>query len=372
MSHYSVLVCLPADTPLLDLEKHLDAVMARWDENRAVPRYRDYEEGDPAAYWWVGSLRRDREGLMRMQKDGREATRERLIDEFRAKASDWERETPEEKVDKEIADFEWSERFDLGQTPTWAQVAEAYNAKWHPGNEVATTDDDSDSERLLIDEDGRAYTWSTRNPEAKWDYWRIGGRWREYFVARENGAGLVTSKRSWDSPPEGPVLDRLRVDGGPVGLLDFATMRDERAERDLRKYDRWQEIVAEHGAPPAWRDLYGLVDLKEIDIEEARRRYNTHPAIRAAREAEIDTWDQSIEEAYGTSREEFERLARLAAVPGYALVTLDGEWKAPGRMGWFGMSSDEAGEREGYWLDANAYLEALDPGVLVVALDCHI
>lgn len=368
MSHFSTLVCLPADTELSKLEDVIGSVMERWDENREVPEFRDYEEGSPDEHWWAKVLKRDGE------KFGT-ATYESELTEARKRQRSYDRETPEERAQKELRDIEeargWIEKFGAGPW-TWAQVAEAYNARFHPGNEVATTDDDSDNERLRIDDEGRAYTFSTRNPEAKWDYWRIGGRWRNYFIARRAGAGLITSARSWDSPADGPVLDRLRVDGGPVGLLDFEAMREEWADKRVGGFDTWQAIVDKHGRPPAWRDLCGLVDLKELDIDEARRRYNTHPAIKAAREADIDSWGESLEETYGTTREEFIRLARLEAVPGYALVTLDGEWMAPGRMGWFGMSSDEAGEREAYRIEANRYLEALDPGVFVVALDLHI
>jgi hypothetical protein len=64
--------------------------------------------------------------------------------------------------------------------------------------------------------------------------------------------------------------------------------------------------------------------------------------------------------------------ARRAAVPGYALVTLEREWVAPGRMGWFGMSSDGPGEKTGYHIAVNAYLDALDPNAYVVLVDCHI
>jgi len=369
MSHFGTLVCLPADTELPDLEKTLDALMARWDENREVEQYRDYETGSPDEHWWARALRRDAErfGV---------ATYESELVDARAWFAErsWERGTPEERAEKEMRDIDeahaWVQKFGTGPW-TWEQVAEAYNARFHPGNELAQAGDDSCSERLLVDEQG-AYTLSTLNPERKWDYWRIGGRWRNYFIAREAGPNLITSERSWDSPAEGPMLDRLRVDGGPIGLLDFDAMRDEWAEKQLARFDQWREIVAEHGEPPAWRDLLGLRDLGEMDMDTARRTYNSHPAIAAAQKADLSGWGEGPEEEFGTTREEFERLARLAAVPSYALVTLDGEWMAPGQMGWWGMSTDEAGEREAYRIEANRYLESLDPSVLLVVLDLHI
>jgi hypothetical protein len=378
MSHFGVLVCVPSSVGTKGMGEFLNDRMDRWDENREVSLYRDYEEGSPTEYWWVRSLKRDIEGLRRMEIDGLEATRARLVRQFAAEASAWDRESPERKAAKEIADFEWSRAHDLGESPSWAAVAAAYNAKWHtlepgapdpvPGN---VPDDEVCRERMHVDEEGRAYTWSTRNPEAKWDYWRIGGRWREYFIAREYSPFLVRTSKDWDSP-DTRSDGRIWCDGGEIGALDFDAMRDVEAARRLAQYDQWRQIVGAHGNPPAWADLTGLVDLKELSIEEARHRYNGHPAIKAARDADIAGWSEGPEEMYGTTREEFERLARLATVPSYALVTLDGEWVAPGEMGWWGMSSDGPGEREGYRIAVNKYIDSLSPKTWLVVLDCHI
>ena len=78
-----------------------------------------------------------------------------------------------------------------------------------------------------------------------------------------------------------------------------------------------------------------------------------------------------ITEFSGTEKLYVER-SRARAVPGYAVVTADGRWMAPGKMGWFGMGSDEESDRIGYWEASNAYIEALPDDAWLVALDCHI
>lgn len=354
MSHFSTLICLPADTELAKLEDVIGAVMERWNENREVEPYRDYEEGAPEDSTAIWAIRTN-------AKHHREGTGVKRYDpKFLGWASSRSNETPEEQRAKFAADAEVEATFP--DVITWEFAARFTNEKYEYAPDH--------SEYLHVDDDGRAYTWSTLNPERKWDYWRIGGRWRDYFIATEwPDERLITSDRGWDSPTE---RKRWGCDGGPRGLLDFDAMRDTWSGKRVEAFDQWQVIVDKHGQPPVWRDLCGLVDLKELGIDEARRQYNAHPAIKAARDADIDSWNDSLEEMYGTTRDEFIRLARLEAVPGYALVTLDGEWMAPGRMGWFGMSSDEAGDREAYRIEANRYLEALDPGVFVVALDLHI
>jgi|SRR6187549_1417081 len=191
MSHFSVLICLPGSTPLEKLDDEIARRMERWDENRDVESYRDYEEGGAEDYWWVSSVRR--------------------------------------------------------------------------------------------------------------------------------GAKEVT----------------------PI-------------------------------ATP-WPDFVSLAQLGDITWDEARRRYREQPRIAAAMKLDELAWGDCPVVRFMSGREEYVAEARKGAVPGFALVTLDEEWIAPGRMGWFGMSSDGPGERSGYNSAVNAYLaDKLAADDFVIALDCHI
>lgn len=363
MSHFSVLVCVPAGTDPAKLDDYLTDVTARWDENRDVEPYRDYEDGSADGYWWVASVRRGAEhhrngtGL-RPHNPG---------------ALGWSshgpvKETPERQRAAFAEAAKWAER--LGDNPTWETVVRCYNELYHPGNEVAVAGDTSDSERLHYDaETGRAYTVSTRNPESMWDYWRIGGRWKDYFVYREQVPGLIWGERSWDSPEATPARER-RCDGGPISGLDFEALRSAAALDASGRYDRWEEITATRPPATAWEHFAGLADLGELTWDEARRRYNGQPAIAAA--AKEFGWGGCPVAEFLPPREEYVAEARRGAVPGYALVTLDREWMAPGRMGWFGMSSEEPSERSAYRVAVNQYLEQVGPATILVVLDCHI
>jgi hypothetical protein len=312
VSHFSVLVCLPEadDFSVSALEKRLTDVMAPWDENREVDEYRDYETGAAADHWSV--------------KSSREAG---LIS---------------------------------AEVPSWADVVAAHNARYG-----------SDSERLYLDEEGRAYNLTTRNPEAKWDYWRIGGRWRGYFHVAQRGPGVVYSDRSWDSPAEDFSPDRC--DGGRKRQLNFESMRADAAVKANERYDRWEEISAYTPPARAWADVVSEVEVGTLTIEQARNLYHNQPRIRAAKSTKLDHgWGECVVSEFLPGRDEYIAEARLGAVPGYALVTLEGQWLAPGRMGWFGMSSDESGDRNAYRIAANRYLEDLAPDRIVVVLDCHI
>lgn len=364
MSHFSVLVCLPSDTELSQLEEKLAEVMAPWDENMTVTAYRSYEDGSPEDFWFVSSARRGAE-------HHREGTGIKPYDpKFHGFSTVRTNKTPDQQRAEFAEDAALNEL--LGEQPTWETVVKLHNEKYHPGNELATIDDDSDSERLYYEaESGRAYRMSTYNPESKWDYWRIGGRWRDYFVAKAKVSGLVNARRDWDSPAEAPD-DLPRCDGGRIADLDFEAMRAAAAVKANARYDKWEAICAATPTAKSWSHFYGLVDVKEIDIDTARRQYRDQPRIQRANQDDEFRWSQCPVEEFLTTREEYVAEARSGAVPGYALVTLKGEWVAPGRMGWFGMSSEGAGERSGYRIAVNTYLDELDPTTLLVVLDCHI
>jgi hypothetical protein len=288
----------------------LDAVMAPYDENLEVGPYRSYEEGGPAAYWGTESLRRDA-GL-----------------------------NPDDS------------------TLTWAQVAEAHNRHW------------DDSEPMLVDEDGSAYAMSTRNPQSKWDYWRIGGRWGGYFPYRDGFADRVLKpERNWDSPES--VAPR-HCDGGPKLALDLNALREEKALEARIAYGEWQKLAA--GLPDAlpWSAFTDNISPGSgYTIEQAREEYHAQALIKAVNDSDFRWYDDPVAH-FGKPESLYVEHARAKAIPGYATITLDGRWMAPGTMGWFAVSDDEEGDRIGYWEAANAYINSLDDAAWLVVLDCHI
>lgn len=391
MSHFTVTVCLPADSDQ-SIDERLADVLARWDENVSVAPYKSFEDGGPAEYWWVRSVRSGADSHAALTVKGAEGlARERIGSKLAADAiesHDWTRATRvvEEKRPEWAEDAAWAER--LGQNPTWEDVVKLYNEKYHPGNELAipceVDPDEVDTERLHFDEEtGRAYTWSRYNPDSKWDWWVIGGRWRNKFHAKPGvqASALILSdphyteqyiKNEADRPQKWAPNKGLRCDGGPKGLLDFESMRDEKAAEANALFDKWEAICA--GTPHAepWSHFRGLFELGELTIDQAREQYHAQPRVQACRDDEDLKWRDDVVAEFFSGRDEYVATARRDAVPGYALITLDREWVAPGRMGWFGMSTDEGADREVYKAKANEYLESLADDVLIVQIDCHI
>jgi len=298
-----------AVTVCIEHPDNLEAVMAPYDENLEVEPYRSYEEGGPAGHWSVSGSRKA--GLLGADDSAL----------------------------------------------TWAQVAEAHNKRY-------------DDEPILLDGDGRAYAMSTRNPQSKWDYWRIGGRWGGYFPYRAEFADRVLKpERGWGSPES---ISPRHCDGGPKAALDLAAMRDRKAAEARVRYGEWAKLAAKHPGALPWSVFAdNISDGTGYTIKDARKAYHEQPLIQAIRDTDFRHYDDPVAE-FAKPEALYAEHARAGAVPGYATVTLDGRWMAPGTMGWFAVSDDEEGDRIGYWEAANAYIESLDDAAWLIVTDCHI
>jgi hypothetical protein len=391
MSHFSVVVCLDdkdgklakaagvaargfpdgKDIPAFGgnegvlrrvIEARLTDVLAPFDENLEVEPYRDYEDGSPAEYWWVTSVRRGAESHRQLQEQGAEALAlERIIKhagrEPRVMAMAVEAVT--EHADGWAEDFSWSEK--LGNEPSWADVARLCSEKYGS---------DEDETPLLVSEDGsHAYTMSSRNPQAKWDYWRIGGRWGGYFpYHQKHAAKVIATERGWDSPE---TVKPLHCDGGPKSALDLAALRKEMAEQAAKTYAEYRAVVA--GTPEAlpWSAFADNISEGGYTIDQAREEYHSQPRVQALSDSDFRYHDDVIAE-FAVDEKVYVERRRAQALPGYATVTTDGQWTAPGRMGWFGVSTDSTDDRAGYYEAANAYVDALPDDAFLVVIDCHI
>lgn len=389
MSHFTVLVTLPPDTDPATIQDAVAGALAPYDENREdIEPYRAYEEGNAVNHWFARALRRDLEGWTRIQEIGEDAVRAELIERFTPGYDPrWSLRdnSPSVRAAQEISDYHAAVALKdvLTEDITWETVARLYNEKYHmdvPGRDLLIpgncAPEDIDREWLHIDDEGRAYTWSMNNPVGYWDWWIIGGRWQRTLLAMPDVPhnSLVWGRPGAFGKSDAPSIHTtggLWCDGGRIRDLDISGMRLDMANKELDRFEAWEKITNEHGTPPAWSELVAKVDAGELSIETARTLYNGHPAIQAHRDTDI--FGPCPVDEYGIGRDAIVERAALSAVPGYALIDLDGKWIAPGKMGWFGMSSDSEEEKAEYQRFVNRYLELdIDPESFVVLVDCHV
>lgn len=186
------------------------------------------------------------------------------------------------------------------------------------------------------------------NPNDRWDWWTIGGRWRGFFPAK----------------PDGHKRDQLRV-----SQVDFDAARDNAEDEAVALFSRWERLVAEHGRAKSWGEC--LAD-HPGDIDAARDAYNSQPLVRVVKTDEgmgfrMGCWVTDL----GYDREAYVTKQRNAALVPYAIV-YKGKWTARGEPGWWVASSvDTVSEAE--WCEQVARLyDDLPPDTLLTLVDCHV
>lgn len=190
----------------------------------------------------------------------------------------------------------------------------------------------------------------THNPNAKWDWWVIGGRFTGDFLVRADLQDcIVSSDRSEgdsDRAPEGYKF----VDGARKKDICWDLMKQLAVEAVEKGYRMCVEAFET-------KNLKGFGPLTSI-VDEG-----------------ICSWGAMLYRK-GETLEEYK--ARNGATDvdqymlrAYAFVDRNGDWAGSGDMGWFGISSNDKDER--VWKDELQKLmsEAQDDDY-IVSIDCHI
>ncbi|MEE2040121.1 hypothetical protein Q8791_23160 [Nocardiopsis sp. CT-R113] len=232
----------------------------------------------------------------------------------------------------------------------------------------------SDYEDMEVHEDTtgdkvRYYTVVTYNPNSKWDWWIIGGRYAGKWATNSPGhPDLLTATPAWNTPRD---MLTGTVNGGPKKLLDLDESRTRVSSQAATEWDAFHRIADKHPGSFGWSHFYGKVS-DTYPIDQARTDYREQPLWSALEGTEFDLRMGCPVDEYAVDRAVYIDRHRARANVGYALLTLDGEWIAPGDMGWFGMSSDDQSDRDAYYERANAYIDSLDGDTYLIVVDCHI
>ena len=164
------------------------------------------------------------------------------------------------------------------------------------------------------DKEGNIY--STYNPDSKWDWYQVGGRWSGHLKLK-------------------PSCEYECADEAYVHEVDFSD--------DLEEYLyalRFWDVVVD-GKPQK--------DGEEIFSFYGPKYYLDYYGDRETYARRVSQW-----------------IVR-------AVVTPDGVWHEKGEMGWFGCSS-ESPEEAGDWDDhfKERFIDTADPDWVITIVDCHI
>ena len=172
------------------------------------------------------------------------------------------------------------------------------------------------------------------NPNARWDWYCVGGRWCGQLKLLEGRKGWYGSDYS---AAEREKLEQGRCDSARVADCDFSSDQ-EVYEKALRFWDV-------------------VVDGMPVTEEEKNTFFSIYKP-------------EYYRHQYG-SRENYAR--NQADFLTYAFVTPDGEWHETGHMGWWGMDDATAESRDAYNKAFEAFLaEAKEQNLMITIVDCHI
>ena len=164
----------------------------------------------------------------------------------------------------------------------------------------------------LYDDDGNEL--STYNPNAKWDWYSIGGRFSR-LITMENGE---------------------RTNSCKIKDADFSYVDRESYDEALRF---WEVVIDGKPLEKGEKQPFSLYK-KEYYIER-----------------------------YGT-KEEFAKSSSNFGT--YAILTPDGVWHEPGKMGWFGVSHATIEAEREWEKHYQEILNTANPEWTITIVDCHI
>jgi hypothetical protein len=231
----------------------------------------------------------------------------------------------------------------------------------------------------IVDEQGNVIkTIDRTNPNAKWDWYSVGGRWNGHFKLKPLGVGVVGEPglQSMNEDYEHPGEDRADI--LMKGDIDVEGMRNEAGDKAADRWDRFHAIIAGLPEPITWKQMQekhqtGETDedgKPKTDWEAARTEFHAQPAVLALRNSkDRDAIWWEVDD-YMVPREQFVKEARDYAIGTFAVVK-DGQWYQRGKMGWWAAVSDEKDKNE--WIRQFTELfDSLPDNTMLTVVDCHI
>lgn len=241
--------------------------------------------------------------------------------------------------------------------------ADYHGHKLIKAGDTPDTDDEHKFGYVLLDEAGGiAKAIRRTNPNCKWDWWQLGGRWSGFLKLKPGAAGAIGRRGLMGSHAnDGPGY----ADQARRGDIDFAGMRDAAGVTAGMLWDKAHALTG--GA--TWED-WESVRTRLTNIDEARDFYHAQPAVKALKEGDRDAFGWDLDDTLSGPRDAFVAAARDRAITTWAIL-YRGEWSEKGSMGWFGMSSGDM--RQGEWNRLfNELIDGLPEDTLLSVVDCHI
>ena len=226
------------------------------------------------------------------------------------------------------------------------------------------------------DPDGKYFQHT--NPNAKWDWYQVGGRWSGFFKVK-NAAEAGHGERSWTNRDEASTPDYADIT--TKGNIDLITMQADIREERMTAFDQLLLAMGDTD-PVSWTELRDGIDADGGNVDDAREAYKNTPFRKAISAYEMEHhvsiggfMGSVYEDFYlhlplNQARVRYVETGVMNVVTPYAFVK-DGKWVERGEMGWWGMSSNEK-DKDAWAVEFYKMFNALPDDTLITMVDCHI
>ena len=176
------------------------------------------------------------------------------------------------------------------------------------------------------------------NPNAKWDWYQVGGRFSDILKLKENVESEV------DDPGEPSLL-----------MTDYKKRENFCSSAKVKDIDFTPDKEEYENAKRYWEVA---IDGEPLKPEEKESDFT----LFYKKEYMIDKYKNK------------ENYATICSLPiTYAVLTPDGVWHEKGEMGWFGLSSETADESFDWDMHfKEMFIDTADPEWILTIVDCHI
>ena len=238
----------------------------------------------------------------------------------------------------------------LGYRPKIAFVPDGWTEAEVPYRELITFEQylveveefsrESES-RYLVGDGDSVQAFKLTNPNSKWDWWQIGGRYSGRLILKSGDA----------------------VDQAKKGEVDWFAMERNTATDATDRFIKARAVLDQHPEIITWEAMESIYP----DISERRTAYRDQPGVKAF--SGTDFWS-SPDDFQCTLQEYIRNYTDGNYPPGFAVLK-DRKWDERGEMGWFAIVSDEKQAAE--WASfKREWLASLPDDTLLTVVDCHI
>lgn len=198
------------------------------------------------------------------------------------------------------------------------------------------------------------------NPNSKWDWYELGGRWTGFFKMKKGNHGGLGKAGVFNNKAKLGYADSALKK-----QIDFEFMIKEAGDKAKVQYEEIDGFLGKLPKNKTWDEIRD----SNQNMDEAKCIYWEQKRCKEWENIPNTGFDDSPDE-YLISKDQYIKNAEDSAICTFAIVK-DGKWYERGKMGYWAFISDEK-EKEEWNNEFMDIISELPDDALLSLYDCHI